>query len=523
MKTIFSKASKQFKKGNFQAALKNLDKIKAIDPNCKKAHYLEANIYDKLEDYPKEYETLQKLLSLLDFYNPEEKAVFAETCRNIVILCDKMYFWEEAIKKASLFIKLKCDDKFSRDLMEDMLLHANALENFSAEDFRAFHEMYKDVFNIRAIVPFPKRFYDHEKIRVGYLSSDFYKHVVMVFARSLLQLDENTFQIYCYADVKKPDDFTKHFRSTVKNWRDINYLTDAEAAKLIRDDEIDILVDLNGHSGDSRLPVAAYRPATVQISGIGDMNSTGLDCFDYFLSDVHAAGNPEVMKEFFTEKIIKLPHSHICYQPFAEPEAAIFPPCTKNGYITFGCFNNFGKITDSILATWKRILDAVPNSRLILKSKFFAKVGVKNFNAKRMKNFGFDLRRVEFRGYTDKYPHDYNDVDIALDPFPYTGITTTCDALFMGVPVVSRYGDKHGTRLGLSILNNVGLYELAVDSYDEYVKRAVALANDTELIAILKKNLRVMMKKSPLMDSAGYNREVEKVFIDILNAERNRQ
>lgn len=168
----------------------------------------------------------------------------------------------------------------------------------------------------------------------------------------------------------------------------------------------------------------------------------------------------------------------------------------------------------------EKILDAVPNSRILIKDSLYGIDGGKEFVGKRLKRFGFDLKRVELRGFSKKHPLDYNDMDIALDTFPYTGVTTTVEALLMNVPVVSLYGDRHATRCGLSILKNIGLDELAVASYDDYVKRAVMLAGDWELLAILRKNLRTMLKKSPLMDYAGYVREIEHAFIEVLNIAR---
>ena len=161
-------------------------------------------------------------------------------------------------------------------------------------------------------------------------------------------------------------------------------------------------------------------------------------------------------------------------------------------------------------------MDAVPNSRLILKNFIFNTEGNRNFARNRLKTVGIDVSRVELRGYTTEYLHEYSDVDIALDTYPYTGGVTTCEALFMGVPVVSLYGDRHGTRFGLSILKNVGLEELAVNSYDEYINHAVKLAGDWELLKVLRKNLRGIMRKSPLMDAKNYIREVETAFIKIL-------
>ena len=191
--------------------------------------------------------------------------------------------------------------------------------------------------------------------------------------------------------------------------------------------------------------------------------------------------------------------------------------------MTFGSFNNFAKVTDSILIAWKKILDAVPNSRLILKHKIFNTSDEKNFVDQRLKSFGFDLARVEMRGFSIiNHLIEYGDIDIALDTFPYTGGVTTCEALYMGVPVISLYGARHGTRFGLSILKNIGLDELAVDSYADYINRAVALSGDWELLTILRKNLRLMMKNSPLMNSESYLRDIQGAFFKILNDERQK-
>ena len=368
------------------------------------------------------------------------------------------------------------------------------------------------------IKPYPKKFYAHEKIRIGFLSADFYFHPVINWSWSLLsKLDKNIFETYFYSNVSKPDNVTDYLRKTADAWRDIRDLNDEEAAKIIRADEIDILFDLSGYTTNMLL-VALYHPASVQMSGVGYMNSTGLDCFDYFLSDVYCAGD----ENYFVEKLIKLPHSHICFEPPTTFTFADSPPCIKNDFVTFGSFNQFVKVTDSILTAWKKILDAVPKSKLILKHEIFNTEDGKNFVGERLKSFGFDLARIEMRPYSPNWFLEYNDVDIALDTFPYTGGVTTCEALYMGVPVVSLYGDRHGSRFGLSILSNIGLEELAVASYDEYINRAVMLANDRELLTLLRKNLRTMMKKSPLMDSANYLHEIQEAFIKILNDERQK-
>ena len=401
--------------------------------------------------------------------------------------------------------------------MSNAIFVANALEKFSRADFDELYAEYKTY--LSDIVPFAPKIYAHKKIRVGFLSGDFFGHAVIRWSGNILtELDKNFFDIFCYASNVQNDKVTVFLRDTVDVWRDIGKLSDEDAAKLIRDDEIDILFDLSGHTAGNRLRVAAYKPATVQICGIGYMNSTGLDCFDYFLSDVHCAGD----ESWFVEKLIHMPQTHFTYIPPGAEKILSEPPCLRKGYVTFGSFNNFVKVTDSVLAVWKKILDRVPDSRLLLKHKVFDANDGKKYVGERLEKLGFDVSRVDMSGYTPDYIAMYNDMDIALDTFPYTGGVTTCEAFWMGVPVVSLYGDRHGTRFGLSMLTNVGLPELAVDNVDEYISRAVMLANDWDLLALLRRNLRDMLENSPLMDGKTYTRELEKVFAEILlDAQKN--
>lgn len=510
-----SKAAKLSKEKKYDAALKILEKIKSVAPNYQKAHYLEASIWNARKNCVKEYYALKRILPLLDFSSPEGKNFAMKIFALISKASGLLALNEDALKYSSSSLDLEGTEKIPLNAITNAFYVANVSEHFSVADLHAFRDRFKKYLTDS---PFPRQFYNHEKIRIGFISGDFHFHPVMNWSWPLMtKLDKNLFELYCYSNDKSKDKINKYLRTIIKNWRDIYNLTDEAAAKLIRDDEIDILFDLSGHTAGSRLPVMAYRPASVQIVGVGDIFSTGFDCVDYFLSDVYCAGD----EKFFTEKVLKLPHSHICYRPTDTMEPADEPPCIKNGFVTFGTFNQFQKITDSILIAWQQILYTVPNSRLILKNKIVGMDGGKDFILKRLKNFGFDLSRVELRGFSKRnHLAEYNDVDIALDTFPYTGGVTTCEALYMGVPVISLYGKRHGPRFGLSILKNIGLDGLAVNSYQSYVERAISLASDWELLKILKKNLRTMMTKSPLMDSAGYIHEIQQAFIEVLNEAR---
>ena len=507
----YKKALAKFEAKKFDAALKILEEVKADAPHWKKPLLLQAYILREQNKSVEVFLFAQKVLPLFNADSPEEKNFLSDILNILGIACSKLGMGESAVEILRLAGETAKNNVEACEDISNAIFAANVSEKTSAADFKKLYAVYKKY--LSDITPYPKKIYAHKKIRVGFLSADFFDHPVMKWSWALIyKLNRNFFETYCYSAGKPSDIVTKHVKATVENWRDISTLNDAEAAQVIRDDEIDILFDFSGHTASNRLRVAAYRPATVQISGVGYINSTGLDCFDYFLSDKICAENAE---KYFTEKIIRLPHSHICYESSTTLEVSS-APCLKKNFVTFGCFNQFSKTNDSMLAAWKKILDAVPNSRLILKNKVSETESGRNFINDRLQTFGVDVSRVELRGNTLDYLREYDDVDIALDTFPYTGGITTCEALYMGVPVVSLYGDRHGTRFGLSILKNIGLEELAVKSYDDYIERAVALAGDWELLKILRKNLRGMMKKSPLMDSENYIREVEAAFIKIL-------
>ena len=509
---LYAQALELHKEKKYYEALKILDEIKSIAPDYKKSYMLESLIWQAMQNSFNEAAALGILVTKYDVSLPEERDYLAHVLYRLGIIALDLGLGKQGIKSVQLASKFmeRTSQHESAKMLSRAIFEANSVENFSANNFRLLYENYeKYLANVKT---YPRKFYNHKKIRVGFMSANFYNHAVIKWSWALLtKLDKNFFETYFYSNSKTKDKLTERLNSKADGWRDIYDLTDEAAARVIRDDEIDILFDLIGHTAGNRMRVAAYHPATVQMSGIGYMGSTGLDCFDYFLSDIYCAGD----ENYFTEKLIKLPHSHFCHEPMTDFEPAKNPPCLRNKFVTFGSFNRYAKMTDSILIAWKKILDAVPNSKLILKHKDFTEANKKNFIDKRLKIFGLDLDRIEMRGVTTNYLAEYADVDIALDTFPYTGGVTTCEALYMGVPVISLYGDRHGSRFGLSILKNIGLEELAVDSYDEYINRAVALANDWELLTILRKNLRTMMKKSPLMDSKNYLREIQDAFTQI--------
>ena len=356
----------------------------------------------------------------------------------------------------------------------------------------------------------------HRKIRIGYISPDFRQHSVSYFLPPLLRyFNDDQFIVFCYA-LGRTDAITQKLRTRRTTWRDLRAYPPQAAAQRIVADKIDILVDLSGHSQDNALPIMAYRPAPVQISGIGYTNTTGLRTVDYFLSDeVCVPSGDTLAASGFTEKILRLPHSHFCYAP---EEIRTMPidgrdaPVRTNHYVTFGSFNNFAKVTDEILLLWRRILETVRDARLVIKGKICSIDSGIEIVKQRLSVVGCDLSRIEFRPYSPDYLEQYRDIDIALDTAPYNGGLTTCEALYMGVPVISLRGRTHGARFGASILTNAGVRELVVENGLNYVRRAVQLAESPSLIEAYHMGLRDNMKRSPLMDIRGYMCELEAAY-----------
>ncbi len=349
------------------------------------------------------------------------------------------------------------------------------------------------------------------KLKIGYLSSDFKNHPVGRFILPLLENhDQSNFEIFCYSHVAKSDDLTEKLKSSAHHWRNIIGMTDTEIVQLIRKDQIDILIDLAVHSADNRLTVFAYKPAPIQMTYLGSPDGTGLDSIDYRISDQYFDADPDY-HEYFAEESIWLPRTYWCYQPSAAmPEVGELPSISA-GHITFGCLNNFCKVTLPTLDAYARIMQQVPGSRLILRC-------YPGSHQKRLLQIfadkGITSDRIELVGWVpvNKFFNLYNRIDIALDPFPYNGGTTTCDATWMGVPVITLAGKTAVGRAGVSTLSTLGLHELIAEGVDAYIQKAIALASDSQQVERYRSTLRDRMKNSPMTDAPGFARDIETAY-----------
>lgn len=363
------------------------------------------------------------------------------------------------------------------------------------------------------------------KLRIGYVSGDLYTHSVTYFLEPVLQQhDRHRFEVYCYSVGSTRDATTARLEQLSDCWRDMSAESPEVLARQIRSDRIDILVDLSGHTGDNRLGAFALRSAPVQVSWIGYPATSGLPEMDYYLTDDYC-DPPGMTERFYTERLYRLPHSFCCYLPPMEFPPIAPLPCLSNGYITFGSFNNFAKVTQQQLALWARILQAVPEARLYLKSMALGTDSVKQRVLEQFAAAGVAPERILLRVVTKtplEHLAEYGRVDIALDTFPYHGTTTTCEALWMGTPVVALTGTTHASRVAVSLLENAGCPELLAADEDEYLRQAVGLAADIDRLRGYRLSLRVCMAQSPLMDAVEVTREVERAFEEMVLRTRGR-
>jgi predicted O-linked N-acetylglucosamine transferase (SPINDLY family) len=351
------------------------------------------------------------------------------------------------------------------------------------------------------------------RLRIGYVSPDLHNHPVGLFMLPLLAHHDRThFEIACYSDAF-PDALSRQLSSLTHLWRDTRPLSDTQLVQLIRDDRIDILVDLTLHSRGSRLLAFARKPAPVQVTYLGYPSTTGLDVMDYRLSDPYL-DPPGCDTGIYSETTCRLPATYWCYKPLFDVPPPGPPPAISNGFVTFGCLNNFYKLRPPVIDAWTKLLFNFPTSRLIV----HARPGT---HCRRMldrfKDGGVDPQRIEF---VDAQPlaayfNTYRRIDIALDSFPFPGATTTLDALWSGVPVVTLAGSSAVSRAGASILSNIALTDLIAHDTDHYTDIARSLAADLPRLSDLRATLRQKMRSSPLTDVPRFARDIEHAFRDM--------
>jgi len=458
-------------RGDLGAAEREYRAAIALDPGSAVLHYNLGLLHFQVGDLVAAEAGFRRALEI----NPEDRAAYA----SLLCLCDFSFSWSrDQILERHVQWAARC---------------ADWLEKFpasSAEDH------------------VPKR-----RLRVGYVSADFRRHAVGRFIEPVLRFhDASQFEVYCYSNAPDEDDMTRHLRGLVPAWRSIHGVADPVAAEMIRQDSIDILVDLSGHSAGNRLLVFARKPALIQMTWLGYLNTTGMEAIDYRITD--AAADPSGSDCWYRERLLRLSRPQWCYVQNAGPVSAPDGPgnCRPVGArLTLACMTRFMKISDPALELWIRILREVPSAILRIIDVPMHPRG--EMMMRTFRDAGVGDRIALFPTLQgEHYWSMFSDVDIALDPFPYTGATTTLDCLWMGVPVVTLAGRCGAARSASSIISALGMDDFIATSTDQYVAIIGAIAEDAPRLARLRAGLRLKMQTSALCDGAGLVRELESGF-----------
>ncbi len=397
----------------------------------------------------------------------------------------------------------------------NILLTLNYLPGISAETLLEEHRAFDDQ-QARRFMPVPPPWPNDKdperRLRIGYVSGDFHLHPVGNYlVGPLEQHDRAGFEVFCYSNDAQEDHVTARIAQATDHWRNILGMPDERAAGLVRHDKIDILVDLSGHTDKNRLLLFALKPAPVQVSWLGYPGTTGMLAIDYLVMDA-CTMPPDA--DWAVEAVVRLPHGRFCYSPPPYTPDVSMPSARPHGAVTFGSFNNVGKIGPDVVRLWARVLHAVPDSRLLLKWKELDQPSAVERMTEAFAAAGVGPDRLELRAGSahGAMLAEYADVDIALDTFPFGGGLTSSEALWMGVPIVTLPQDRVASRQTLAFLHGLGLDDLAASSQDDYVRIAAALAADPARRAELRRTLRPRMAASPLTDGAQFTPGLEAAY-----------
>lgn len=473
-----------------------------LDPGLAQAWYNLGRLQQERGRESEAETCYRSALTLLDAERDRESWQLAYS--NLGLLLHKQGRPRDAV---SLYRQALATDPADPGLRSNLLFVLTTMPDIDADEVLREHRAWGRL-HARAHAPHANPPDAERRIRLGYVSADFYGHPLAFHVLPLLaHRDRARTEVVCYYNGARQDRMTARLRQSADRWRDIGRLNDAEADALVREDGIDILVDLSGHTAGNRLPLFGRKPAPIQVTFLGYANTTGLDCMDYRITDAYA--DPPGTEARYVEEILRMPHSLWCY----EPQRAVAPenpaPVLENGYVTFASFNAAYKLNQALIEVWARILHAVPDSRLLLvnlpagaaRERVLAWLGGE----------GIGSDRLEMHAHlpTHEFWAAHRRADIALDPFPCNGGATTCESLWLGVPVVTLAGRSFVGRAGVSLLSNCGLAQLIAASTEEYVAVAAGLGRDPGRLARVRLMLRETLPTSPLLDGPAYTQALE--------------
>ena len=441
---------------------------------------------------------------------------FVDACVNLGITLNGLGKPTEAVRCYHRALELRPGDA---SIHSSLLMNLHYCRGMTLSMLRDAHSDFDQLHaaNLRPLPPQKRNRTDlSRRLRVGFVSADLIRHPVGFFLiRAFENLGQESIDTYWYFDRSSKDAMTQRFQSVATQWRDVINMNDNQLAEQIQADRIDILFDLAGHTAENRLLVFARKVAPIQVTWAGYVGTTGLKAMDYILSDRYQI--PTGDERYYQEQVLRMPDGYVSYDPpdYAPPVSPL--SALDQGHVTFGCFNNPNKITEQAIAVWARILNRVPESRLIFKYRGWNDSRLIQRTSEMFALNAIDANRLEFLGHS---PHaellaEYKRIDLALDTFPYSGGLTTCEALWMGIPVVTCPGETFASRHSLSHLSNVGLTETIAHDVEDYADRAVALANDLPRLKQLRASLRDQMANSPLCDGKRFADDFTAILLDV--------
>lgn len=523
--------------GKHDKALINYNLTVHFDPTCAEAYNNMGVIYKEQENLEKAlkcyhlalqcnprfaqtlnnlgvaYTTIGRLTEALEHLSRAVAVApnYAEAYNNLGWL-----FWDHGDLAQALRMYERCIELSpnSKNPGQNRLLALNYLPNVDPDRVFQAHCAWSERFCSElgpAFTDWPVTRTTNRRLKVAYISPDYFHHSVSFFCHALFQYhNRDLFEVFIYSSAVREDEKTELFKTLVpeSHWRKVTGRPAREVAEMIRADQIDILVELAGHTANNRLDVAALKPAPVQFTYIGYNNTTGLGAIDYRITD--GVVDPPTSAQKFSEELVRLPGCFLCYTPPARIPDVGTLPALKNGFVTFGSFSCLAKVTNPCVALWARVLREVPNSRLLVKNKGFYSNDVQQTFINKFKAHGIGEHRLKLLSLAPtsfEHLNIYNDVDIALDTFPYSNTTTSCETLLMGVPVVCLAGNTHGSRVGMTLLSAIGLTDFIAASEEDYVMKAKTAAGNLPALATLRSNLRQVLLSSQLCDGAGFVRD----------------
>jgi len=488
-------------RGQLEAALDCYRNARRMDPRFFEAHYNIGNVQSELGRLEAAVANYINALKL----KPDSAMIYS----NLGAVLQELGQIKEALTSCRRALKLDSSLTVVRSNLLGML---NSTSSDTAEQRLEEAMKYGSAVSRKVSAPFAAWRCEEssQRLRVGLVSCDLRNHPVGYFLESLLaNLDPARVELFAYPTDDHVDALTMRIRPYFAKWHLLSKLNDADAARTIHADGVHVLLDLSGHTEQNRLPIFAWKPAPVQASWLGYFATTGVAEMDYLLAD--EMGVPDEQRQYFTEKIWYLPDTRLC---FSAPEHDLpvgALPALNNGHITFGCFQRLTKVGGDVLAAWARILGALPNARLRWQCKQLGDPAVAAKFVTRLQQHGIDPARVTMLGEVSReaYLNAHAEVDVILDTFPFPGGTTTCEALWMGVPTLTLAGDTLLARQGASLLKAAGLAEWIATGTDDYIARAVALSGDLSKLAALRAGLREQVRLSPLFDAKRFARNFE--------------